>query len=81
MKELSILLERAREAVFFCSCFKARGEGGEGVEASHLLFADDTLVFCKDSQDQMFHLSWLLMWFDASLRLKIDLDKSELIPI
>ena len=51
------------------------------MEASHLLFADDTLVFCKDSQDQMFHLSWLLMWFEASLRLKIDLDKSELIPI
>ncbi|RVW88022.1 hypothetical protein CK203_044451 [Vitis vinifera] len=53
----------------------ARGKRGEGVEASHLLFADDTLVFCKDSQDQMFHLSWLLMWFEASLRLKIDLDK------
>ncbi|RVW34159.1 hypothetical protein CK203_092845 [Vitis vinifera] len=53
-----------------------KGKGGEGVEASHLLFADDTLVFCKDSQDQMFHLSWLLMWFEASLRLKIDLDKS-----
>lgn len=28
----------------------------------------------------MTHLSWLLMWFEALLGLKINLDKSELIP-
>lgn len=29
----------------------------------------------------MIHLSWLLMWFEAIVGLKINLEKSELIPI
>ncbi|RVX16694.1 Peptide methionine sulfoxide reductase A5 [Vitis vinifera] len=33
------------------------------------------------SQDQVVHLSWLLMWFEALLELKINLDESELVPI
>ena len=27
------------------------GRGGEGVEVSHLLFADETLIFYKASKD------------------------------
>lgn len=48
---------------------------------SHLLFTDDTLVFCEASQDQMVYLCWLLMWFKAISGLKINLDKSELILV
>ena len=40
-----------------------------------LLFVDDTLVFFEASQDQMVHSSWLLMWFEAILGLKINLKK------
>ncbi|RVW89825.1 hypothetical protein CK203_034486 [Vitis vinifera] len=47
----------------------------------HLLFADDTLVFCQASQDQLTYLSWLLMWFEAASGMRINLDKSELIPV
>ena len=54
---------------------------GEGVQISHLLFADDTLVFCQANQDQMTYLSWLLMWFEVVLGLRINLEKSELIPV
>ena len=48
---------------------------------SHLLFADDILVFSGASQDRMMYLSWTLMWFEAISRLRINLDKSELIPV
>ena len=43
---------------------------------SHFPFADDKLIFCKASKDQMTNLCWLLMWFEAILGLKINLDKS-----
>ena len=58
-----------------------RGRGGEGVKISHLIFADDTLIFCKTNEDQITFLSWLLMWFEAISGLKVNLDKSELFPM
>lgn len=50
-------------------------------QITHLLFADDTLVFCKASQDQMAYLSWLLIWFEAIFGLRINLEKSEILPM
>ncbi|RVW65636.1 Transposon TX1 uncharacterized 149 kDa protein [Vitis vinifera] len=52
-------------AGFFQSTRGLRGRGGSGIQVSHMLFADDTLVFCEDSQEKMAILSWLLMWFEA----------------
>ena len=60
---------------------KARSRGGEGAQMSHLLFADDALVFCGSSQDQMTCLSWILMWLEAISGLRINLHKSELILV
>ena len=48
---------------------------------SHLLYADDTILFCESKQDQMAYLSWLLMWFKAISGLKINLAKSKIIPM
>ena len=53
----------------------------EGVEVSHLLFIDNTLVFCEASHSHMVNLSWLFIWFEAILGLKINLQKSEVIFI
>ncbi|RVW35452.1 putative ribonuclease H protein [Vitis vinifera] len=58
-----------------------KGRRGDEALVSHLLFADDTLVFCDTSQDQMAYLSWLLMWFEAISGLRINLDKSEILPV
>ncbi|RVW93922.1 hypothetical protein CK203_028234 [Vitis vinifera] len=71
---------KAREGGYLTG-FKVLGRNGEGLEISHLLFANDTLVFCEATSSQITHLSWLLMWFEAISGLKINLDKSELIPV
>ena len=55
-------------------------EGGELV-ISHLLYADDTIVFCEANSEQLMCLSWTLMWFEAFSGLKINLNKSEIIPL
>ncbi|RVX03908.1 putative ribonuclease H protein [Vitis vinifera] len=80
MEDLSCLLKRAKEGGFL-SGWQLSGRGGGGVEITHLLFADDTLVFCEPSTDQVSYLSWLLMWFEAMSGLKVNLDKSEIIAV
>ena len=80
MEALSYLLKRAREGGFLPR-WRFNGRGDVGVEISHLLFADDTSIFCEPSLDQMSYLSWLLMWFEAMLGLRVNLDKSELILV
>ncbi|RVX01522.1 hypothetical protein CK203_017555 [Vitis vinifera] len=61
----------------FINGFQVRGREGEGVEISHLLFADDTLIFCDARKEVLEYLSWILMWFEAMSGLKINLEKSE----
>ena len=80
MEVFSCLLRRVINGGFL-SGWRVRGRSGEGILISHLLFADDTLVFCEESEDQMTYLSWLLMWFEACSGLRINLEKSELIPV
>ena len=51
------------------------------MDISHLLFLNDTLVFCEPSLDQLTYLSWVLIWFETILGLRVNLDKSKLIPM
>ena len=80
MEVFSALLKRVIEGGFL-SGYRVKGRVEERVLISHLLFVDDTLVFCKASQDHLTYLNWLLMWFEAVSGLRIYLEKSELIPI
>ena len=63
------------------SCHKFEGRNGETIHITHLLFADDTLVFCKDSNEQLTSLCWILLWFEAYFGLRINLDKSVILPM
>ncbi|RVW22717.1 hypothetical protein CK203_103828 [Vitis vinifera] len=69
MEALSQLLSRARNGNFI-SGFRVGGRGSEGLFVSHLLFADDTLIFCDADADQLQYLSWTFMWFEAISGLK-----------
>ena len=48
---------------------------------SHLLFADDTLIFCEADLEQILILHMILIWFETVSGLKINLGKSELVPL
>ena len=80
MEAFSCLLKRAVAKGFLTSCM-VWGRRGEGVQISHLLFTDDMLIFCEAKEDQLTHLCWLLMWFEALSGLKVNMEKSELIPV
>ncbi|RVW14380.1 hypothetical protein CK203_090481 [Vitis vinifera] len=80
MEAFSRLILRAVRGGFLSGCQDKR-KSGDGAVVTHLLFTDDTLVFCEAFQDQMAHLSWLLMWFEAISGLRINLDKSEILPV
>ena len=80
MEVLSCLLKRAVEGNFIYGCRLGNREGGEMV-ISHLLYADDTIIFCEDKSEQLMCLRWTLMWFEAFSGLKINLNKSEIIPL
>ena len=80
MEVLSCLIDKAIEGGFL-SRYSFGGRGREGLIISHLLYADDTILFCEPKQDQMAYLSWLLMWFEAISRSKVNFAKREIIPM
>jgi hypothetical protein len=51
------------------------------VNVSHLLFVDDTLIFCGANASQIRHIGALLVCFEVVAGLKVNLSKLALIPV
>jgi len=52
-----------------------------GVRISHLLFADDTILFCDASREQLLSIRLALTCFQAFTGLKVNVGKSEIVPV
>jgi hypothetical protein len=78
MEALSRLLARARDGSFISGFDVGRINH---ISISHLLFADDTLILCGAALEQLWHLKGVFVWFQAVLGLKINMGKSELVPV
>ena len=52
-----------------------------GIHISHILFADDTILFCDASREQLLYVWMVLIFFEAITGLKINVGKSEIVPV
>ena len=80
MEAFSLLIDKAVSGGYLFG-YKFRGRNGSEGKVTRLLFADDTLVFCKNLEDQMVYLSWILAWFEALSGIRINLEKSSLLLV
>ena len=80
MEALSGMLKRVVEGNFISGC-RFGGRDGRELVISHLLYVDDTVLFCEANSKQLMYLGWTLMRFEAYSGLKINLSKSEIIPV
>ena len=80
MEVLSALIRRAVEGGFLLGC-RIRGRRRPNLNIFHLFFADDTVIFCEAKKENLTHLSWTFFWFEAASGLRINLAKSEIIPV
>ena len=78
MKVFSGMLKRMEGAGLLRS-FKADGWQGGGECVSHLLFADDIILFCDADMEQILHVRMLLLCFQAVANLKVNVQKSEMV--
>ena len=63
MMEVFSRMVKRMEGVGLLSGFRANGRRGRGECVSHLLFTDDTILFCDAMVEQILHIRLLLLCF------------------
>jgi hypothetical protein len=61
--------------------FSVGPRDSDALVMNHLLFADDTLIFCGAQVEQIRHLYCIFLCFEAASGLRINLGNSEIVPI
>ena len=69
METLSTLIDSAVEGGFL-SRYRFNFRRGQEVSVLHFPFSDYTLIFYKDTKEEMTYLSWTT-WFEAGSDLRI----------
>ena len=80
MEALNKLLVRAEEGHFLRG-FAVQGRNNNPLMISNLLFTDDALIFCDADIDQIGYLKCTLLCFEVVSGLRVNLGKSEMVPI
>lgn len=61
--------------------FKVSNKTGADMEICHLLYADDTMIFCEAASEQICYIRMILLVFEATSGLSVNWRKSSLFPI
>ena len=80
MEVLNRLLKRTKNGGFLYG-FQARSHSHGGIHISHFLFADDIILFCDASREQLLYVQMVLIFFEAITSLKVNVGKSEIVPV
>ena len=81
MMEVFSRTVKRMEGAGLLSGFRADGWRSRGESVSHLFFANDTILFCDAKVEQVLHVRLLLLCFQAVTGLKVNIAKSEMVPI
>jgi hypothetical protein len=80
MEVLSRILRRSVERGFITG-FQVGRNDQSNVSVSHLLYADDTILFCEAHPEQILYIRMVLTCFEAVTGLKVNMTKSEMVPV
>ena len=80
MEVLSRIMKKTQEGGFIQG-FHVGSVNSTGIRVSHLLFADDTILFCDASREQILSIRLVLTCFQAFTGLKVNVGKSEIVLV
>ena len=77
MEVLTRVIEATSSEVLISGFTVGRsGSSFSSTKVSHLLFANDTIVFCDNECEQILNLRYILIWFQAVSDLRVNLAQS-----